>query len=461
MIQPTVAQRVLEAALASGGDFAEIFWEDTEINQVHMIDDKIDTATHKRRHGAGIRVLCGTNCVYVYTADTHERELLRVARAAAAAVAAGTPAVVLPFAAKQYETVPRIPPERVDNPYRIGLLRRGYRAAREASADISQVSAAIADVDRRIQVCNSEGVFASDRSTRVRLVISAVASRAGEAQTGTQGPGAGVGYEAFERIDIEQAGKRAAEQALTMLSAPECPAGRFPVVIGGGFGGVIFHEACGHSLEATSVSKGNSEFCGKLGQVIAAPCVTAVDDGTIPGEWGSVHIDDEGTPTQKNVLIENGVLKGYMIDRLGSRRMGMPVTGSSRRESYGYAPTSRMTNTYIAAGQDDDEEMLRTMGEGLYARSMGGGSVNPLTGEFNFSVDEGYWVRDGRILTPVRGATLIGKGSQVLTRIDRVGREVSLGQGMCGSVSGNVAVNVGQPQIRVSELTVGGKGEAL
>lgn len=229
-----------------------------------------------------------------------------------------------------------------------------------------------------------------------------------------------------------------------------------PVAIDGGFGGVIFHEACGHSLEATSVAYGMSEFAGKLGQQIAAPCVTAVDDGTIPGEWGSIHMDDEGTPTTKLVLIQNGILINYMIDKLGGRRMGMPVTGSSRRQGYTYAPTSRMRNTYIAAGNDDRDEIIATMGDGLYAKKMGGGSVNPATGEFNFAVSEGYLVKDGKIAHPVRGASLIGRGGEVLMKIDRVSREMTMGQGMCGSISGSVPTNVGQPMIRVSSLTVGG-----
>jgi TldD protein len=230
-----------------------------------------------------------------------------------------------------------------------------------------------------------------------------------------------------------------------------------PVVLNGGFGGVIFHEACGHSLEATSVAKGNSVFAGKLGEKIASDVVTAIDDGTIPGEWGSINIDDEGFPGRKNILIENGILKGYMVDRLNGRRMGHEPTGNSRRQSYKYAPTSRMTNTYIASGRATLEEIIASLPNGLFARKMGGGSVNPVTGEFNFAVSEGYLIKNGKIDTPVRGATLIGKGSDVLLRIDMVGDTVELGQGVCGSASGGVPVNVGQPVIRVSEMTVGGR----
>ena len=230
-----------------------------------------------------------------------------------------------------------------------------------------------------------------------------------------------------------------------------------PVAIDNGFGGVIFHEACGHSLEASAVAYNQSQFTGMLGQQIANEKVTAIDDGTIPGAWGSINIDDEGHPAQKNVLIENGILKAYMIDKFNGRRMGMPSSGNSRRESYAYTPTSRMTNTYIAAGTDRNEDIIASMEYGLYAKEMGGGSVNPVTGEFNFAVNEGYLVRNGQICEPVRGASLVGKGSDILKDIDMVGSQLDLGQGMCGSSSGSVPVNVGQPMIRVSHITVGGR----
>ncbi len=230
-----------------------------------------------------------------------------------------------------------------------------------------------------------------------------------------------------------------------------------PVAIDNGFGGVIFHEACGHSLEASAVAYGRSQFAGKLGQKIANEKVTAIDDGTIPNAWGSINIDDEGTPAQKNVLIENGILKSYMIDKFNGRRMGMASTGNARRQSYSYTPTSRMTNTYIAPGTDRNEDIIASMEYGLYAKDMGGGSVNPLTGEFNFSVREGYLVRNGEICEPVRGASLVGKGSDVIMNIDMVGSDLDMGQGMCGSSSGSVPTNVGQPLIRVSSITVGGR----
>ena len=312
-------------------------------------------------------------------------------------------------------------------------------------------------MDHQILIANSEGVYAQDRQIRTRIAISAVAEKDGQTQTGSCSPGRRMGLEMFRTIDPREVGRQAARQAVVMTGAGYCPAGAMPVAIDNGFGGVIFHEACGHSLEASSVAYGQSQFCGKLGQKIANEKVTAIDDGTIPNAWGSINIDDEGTPARKNVLIEKGILKSYMIDKFNGRRMGMESTGNARRESFAYTTTSRMTNTYIAPGQDSNEDIIASMEYGLYAKQMGGGSVNPVTGEFNFAVTEGYMVRNGKICEPVRGASLVGKGSEVIMNIDMVGKDLEMGQGMCGSSSGSVPTNVGQPLIRVSSITVGGR----
>ena len=265
-----------------------------------------------------------------------------------------------------------------------------------------------------------------------------------------------MGLEYYETVTPEQLGKEAARVALVNLEAKDCPSGKMPVVIDNGFGGVIFHEACGHALEATSVAKNRSAFCGKLGQQIASTCVSAVDDGTIPNAWGSQNIDDEGNFQKRRLLIENGILKTYMIDTLNGRRMGMDSTSSSRRESYQFEPTSRMSNTFILPGDAEFEELFEGVEKGLYARKMGGGSVNPQTGEFNFAVLEGYMIENGKITYPVKGAALIGNGRDILWNIDKVGKELRTGQGMCGSMSGSIPTDVGQPPIRVTSITVGG-----
>ena len=461
MLNHAAAQEVLNVALSTGGDFAEIFLEDRRDNVLVLQDNRMETITSGRIHGAGIRVYVGLNAIYTYTNDTDREGLLRCARQAASAVKEQKSIVFAkPFVVPERVNIHpvRMSPSQTAARKKAEILRAANAAAREFSPEISQAICTYKDSEQDVLICNSEGLFTTDKRTYTRLYCQVVASSGTENQTATAGPGAMMGYELFtDRVNPATEARKAAETAVRMLHAPQCPSGVMPVVIDNGFGGVIFHEACGHSLEATSVAFGMSEFSGKLGQQIAAPCVTAIDDGTMPNEWGSENVDDEGTPTNKLVLIENGILKNYMIDRLNGKRMGMAPTGSARRQSYAFAPTSRMRNTYIAPGMDDDDEMTATMGDGLYAAKMGGGSVNPATGEFNFAVQEGYLVKDGRITTPVRGASLIGKGADILMKIDRVGKNMRMDQGMCGSMSGSVPTNVGQPMIRVSSITVGGR----
>ena len=459
MLDQKIAQEVIDCALSTGGDFAEIFYEDRLNNGVMMRSGKVESINSGRLHGAGVRVYLGLRGVYVYTNDTTREGLLACARRAASALHADSRVTAQPLRATEYVNCHPIAilPSQVKTARKIEKMRAAQGVLSQYD-EVVQGMIRYTDSEQRVWIANSDGLYTSDTRVYTRMSISAIASNGTENQTGTSNPGALQGFEIFDsRIDPEAAAHKAAKQAITMLHAPVCPAGIMPVVIDNGFGGVIFHEACGHSLEATSVAVGASEFAGKLGQKIAADCVTAIDDGTMPNEWGSENIDDEGTPTTRLVLIENGVLKNYMIDRLNGRRMQMQPTGSARRKDYSFAPTSRMRNTYIAAGNDDNDEIIATMGDGLYAKSMGGGSVNPATGEFNFAVSEGYLVKGGKIVHPVRGASLIGRGSEILTKIDRVGKDMQMAQGMCGSLSGSVPTNVGQPMIRVSSITVGGR----
>ena len=459
MLDQRVAQEVIDCALSTGGDFAEIFYEDRLNNSVMMRSGKVESINSGRLHGAGVRIYLGLRGVYVYTNDTTREGLLACARRAASALHADSRITAKALRANEYVNCHPVAilPSQVKTAKKIEKMRAAQNVLSQYD-EIVQGMIRYNDSEQRVWIANSEGLYTNDTRVYTRMYISAIASNGTENQTGGEGPGALQGFEVFDqRIDPEAAALKAAKQAITMLHAPVCPAGIMPVVIDNGFGGVIFHEACGHSLEATSVAVCASEFAGKLGQKIAADCVTAIDDGTIPNEWGSENIDDEGTPTTHLVLIENGILKNYMIDRLNGRRMQMKPTGSARRQDYSFAPTSRMRNTYIAAGNDDNDEIIATMGDGLYAKSMGGGSVNPATGEFNFAVSEGYLVKGGKIVHPVRGASLIGRGSEILTKIDRVGKDMQMAQGMCGSLSGSVPTNVGQPMIRVSSITVGGR----
>lgn len=459
MLSKSLIKDVLGRALSSGGDFAEIFVENRISNSLNMIDGKMERIVSGRDFGIGIRIFKGFRSIYVYTNDSSRNALLECAEKAASALGQITGDLSVNLTERINPNIHPIiyVPSTVENSRKIKVIKTAYDAAKNYSEEIAQVLVNYIDWDQKVLIANSEGLLTEDRRVRTRLSIRSVASNGLENQTGTEGPGAAKGFELFETVDPEYYGKEASRSAVTMLHARNCPAGRMTVAIENGFGGVIFHEACGHSLEATAVAKGNSVFAGKLGQQIASHKVTAIDDGTEPGQWGSLNIDDEGNPTRKNVLIENGILKGYMIDKLNGRRMGMASTGSGRRQSYRYAPTSRMTNTYIAPGEDSNEDIIASISEGLYAKKMGGGSVNTVTGEFNFAVAEGYLVKNGVIQEPVRGASLIGKGADVLMKIDMVGKNLACGQGMCGSVSGSIPTNVGQPLIRVSEITVGGR----
>lgn len=459
MLSREVAQRVLGRCLITGGDFAEIFEENTIDNTIGILNGKVESSVGGRSYGIGIRIFKGLKSVYAYTNNNSLSSLLDVAYKAALALgqASKEKNIVLDCTTiKSIHPIIHIP-SSIDINKKIGIMKIAYNAAKNYNSEISQVGVNYVDKEQNILIANTEGLYVEDKRVRTRLAINSVASFNGENQTGFEGPGRHMGFEMFNYIDPEYYGREASRVACTMLHAKNCPAGKMTVAIDNGFGGVIFHEACGHSLEATAVAKGNSVFTGKLGEQIASSKVTAIDDGTIPNAWGSLNIDDEGNKTQKNVLIENGILKSYMIDKLNGRRMGMAATGSGRRQSYKFAPTSRMTNTYIANGEESPEEIIKSISDGLYAKKMGGGSVNPVTGEFNFAVSEGYIVKNGQIQEPVRGASLIGKGSEILMNIDMVGNNMTQGQGMCGSSSGSIPTNVGQPMIRVSEITVGGR----
>ena len=459
MIARDVCARVLQKAVSTGADYAEIFAENTVNHGINMIAGKVDSIRDTVIAGAAVRVYKGLRSVMASTVDTSEAGLIACAEKAAEALGQGTAAMDIVLKERIFGDIHpvKIVPASCTNKEKIAVLKDGYFAAKSHDDCIVQVSGSLADVDHKILIANTEGVYAQDRQIRTRIAISAVADKGMGTQTGSCSPGRRMGLEMFDMIDPKAVGVAAAKQAVTMAGAGYCPAGVMPVAIENGFGGVIFHEACGHGLEASSVAYGQSVFAGKLGQKIANEKVTAIDDGTIPNAWGSINIDDEGTPAQKNVLIEKGILKSYMIDKFNGRRMGMASTGSSRRQSYSYTPTSRMTNTYIAEGDDDNDAIIASMEYGLYAKEMGGGSVNPVTGEFNFAVNEGYMVRNGVICEPVRGASLVGKGSDVIMNIDMVGKNLDMGQGMCGSSSGSVPTNVGQPMIRVSSITVGGR----
>ena len=459
MVSRILLQNVLQKTLSTGADFAEIFVEHTRHNSIRMIDGKVDEISDSTISGVGIRAFKELKCVSASTTDLSREGLMKCAGQVADIIDTANAVINVNLIQRINTNIHpvKIVPDTVQKNVKIDILKEGYFTAKNYHESISQVTGTIADSDHSILIANSDGLFTEDRNIRTRIAISAIASKDGENQSGFFGPGRLMGLEMFEFIDPKEVGEEAARSAIVNLNAGYCPAGKMTVAIENGFGGVIFHEACGHSLEATSVATNTSQLAGKLGQKIANEKVTAVDDGTIPNAWGSINIDDEGTPARRNVLIENGILKSYMIDKFNGRRMGMESTGNSRRQSYTYMPTSRMTNTFIENGNDKNDDIIASIEYGLYAKKMGGGSVNPITGAFNFSVGEGYIVRNGKICEAVRGASLIGTGSEILQNIDMVGQNLETGQGVCGSSSGSIPTDVGQPLIRVTDITVGGR----
>ncbi len=463
MIKQSIIENVLEAALSTGGDFSEVFIEDKYNNRLELQSGKIEKSNSGRDFGIGIRIFSGLQSVYTYTNDFTEEGLIKAAIKAAQAIKGGASGIIHPLKQDLITPIHTIGqmPRSVSHARKVDVMRKTDSIAREYNSLIRQVGVGYSDMEQHVLIANSEGKFVEDTRVYSRLTIQSTASDGNEMQTGFYGPGAHAGFEFTEALDLNHYAGEASRIAVTMLGADECPSGKFPVIIDNEFGGVIFHEACGHGLEATSVAKNNSVFANKIGEKVAPDIVTYIDDGTLPNEWGSLNIDDEGEKTRKNVLIENGILKGYLVDKFNARRMNATPTGSSRRQSYRFNPTSRMTNTYIAPGSSKPEDIIADTEYGIYAKYMGGGQVNPSTADYNFAVMEAYIVKNGKIDRPVRGATLIGNGAKTLQLVDRVGNNLGHGAGMCGSISGSLPVNVGQPMIRVSEITVGGtKGEA-
>ena len=464
MISKKVAIEVLNAGLATGADFAEIFIEEKLSSNIMIDNGKVENSVASKSYGAGIRLLQKFRSVYGYTNDISRTGLLKLAQSLSNSFNGKQEIVVKNLKSKKFKCVTpiEVPFDQVDKAEIVAYLKKGVKAMQEYDKRIIRTSASIGFSHKNTTLYNSNEVVIKDEVERGRIAVHCVAAEGEKIETGYSAPGAASGFEFFKNnVDIEKLGKEAAAQAILMLGAKECPSGKMPVVIGNGFGGVLFHEACGHPLEASAVSKNLSVFAGKIGQQIASPLVTAIDDGTIINGWGSNNVDDEGNKTNRTVLIEKGILKNYLIDDFNGRRMNQKGNGACRRQSYKFEPTSRMSNTYIDKGESTPEEIIAATKLGLYAKSLGGGSVNPATGEFNFACSEAYIIRDGKVCEPVRGASLIGQGKDILMKIDMVGNDLERAQGMCGAASGSIPVDVGQPTLRISEITVGGNGGEL
>jgi TldD protein len=460
VLDSSTIQRVLGSALRTGGDFAEIFVEDRRSSSARLDDARVEELSSGRDRGAGIRVVVGETTGFAHTADLSEAGL-RAAAEAAAAAARGATGKDRTVGLSRVEA-PRpneiaVLPEDIEKAAKVALLTRADEAARSEGSAIKQVTARVADSRRRILVANSDGMLAEDDQVKTLFAVQCVAIGDTGMQTGYESIGRTIGWELFDKVDVEQHARKVARQALTKLGARPAPSGTMPVVIGSGSGGILFHEACGHGLEADAIAKGASVFKGRRGEQVASPLVTLVDDGTMGEEWGCYAIDDEGTPAQRNVLIEDGVLTDYMYDFLRSRKEGRERSGNGRRESYQHLPMVRMTNTYVLAGNDDPSAIVSSTERGVFVKALGGGQVNPATGDFVFGMTEAYLIENGEITDPLREGNLIGNGPQVLSLIDAVGNDFAMGPpGMCGKDGQGVPVGDGVPTLRVTALTVGG-----
>jgi TldD protein len=455
LIEQDVAERVLGRALAHGGEFAEVFAERSGGLTLAIDESRVESVQSGAAEGAGVRVLSGGTTYFAHVDGLDPDDLIRAADEAAAALRAER---IEPQPLRAVASGPfpiEQPPASVPAERKAGLLRELDERGRGAGAEITQFMASYAEVRREVTVANSEGLFAGDDRTRGRIGAQAVARRGDRVETGAETLGGHRGFELFDG-DPGEIAAAAARKALTLLDAGPAPAGSMPVVVGGGFGGVLFHEMTGHGLAADHIQKGASVYAGKLGETVAQPLLTAYDDGRMPWEWGSDAIDDEGTPTQQTMVIEDGRLSSFLYDKLTARRAGAASTGNGRRESFRHLPVPRMTNTYIASGEAEPEAIIAEVDRGFYAVSFAGGQVDPATGDFVFGVSEGYLIEGGKVTRPCRGATLIGNCLEALAAIDAVGNDFEMKTGVCGKAGQKVPVGTGQGHVRIQAMTVGG-----
>lgn len=481
MIDKTVMERVLARALRTGGEFAEVFVEDRRSSAVSLDDAKIEELSSGRDRGAGIRVVSGETTGFAHTAELSEAGLMAAAEAAASVAEAGGGGTrvislsgpgpgrptgqahagdELDGQAQASRPVRRVWPDEVAKAAKVELLKRADAQARSAGGAITQVMAGYGDSRRRILVANSDGLLVSDDQVRTRLSVTCVAEGDTGMQSGYESAAFTMGFELFDELDPEVVAAEAARRAISKLSARPAPGGVLPVVIKSGTGGILFHEACGHGLEADHIVKDSSVYVGRVGQLVASPSVTLVDDGTVSRQWGTADIDDEGRPSQRNVLIQDGILTDYMWDYLRARKEKRFSSGNGRRQSYEHLPMVRMTNTYLMAGAEDPDEIVAQTPYGVYVAQLGGGQVNTATGDFVFGMTEAYLIEDGHLTDPLRNANLIGNGPDVLSRIDAVGNDFGMCPGTCGKDGQSVPVGCGQPTLRIAGVTIGGTADA-
>ncbi len=447
----------LNVALETGADFAEIYYEKTKNTIFRLNDSKLDSIDTNDEEGLGIRVIKKDESYYTSTTNFDPENIEKTIRRLLKniPVEKGRKVVLNELVDKRRKA--QIPHASFPASAKKELLYKIDKIAREQAKEVVQVSTGIVESDKEFIIANSDSLLITGNSILTRIVATIFTEKNGTKAHEFVDYGKGLGYELLDEISIEDMIEKTTKTAVDKLAAKDFKGGELPVVIAPGFGAVIFHEACGHGLEATSVAPHLSVFSDDLGKKIASPKVTLIDDGTIEGAWGSSIIDDEGNPTQKNILIENGILKSYLVDHFNSKEMKQKINGCGRRQDYHYSTTSRMSNTYLAPGTDKVEDMIKSIKLGVYCERMSGGSVNPSTGDFNFAVDTARLIKDGKLKELLKGITLIGNSKEILKNVEMVSDDLKISAGYCGSKSGTIPVTIGQPTIKVSKIIVGGK----
>lgn len=460
MLAESDVRAVLAEALRTGGDWAEVYAEQRDSSNIHLEDRRVEELTSTRTLGAAVRVVHGFTTGFAYTNVLTRESLLAAARAAAAAVQQDAAVTVADLRSVDVPTRHGIAvdPRSVQKDAKVALVRRAEQAAWEQGNEVRQVSTSYGDVVQRVFIATSDGRLSDTTRTRTRLTTSVVATRGGVTQSGFDGPGASKGLEHYDELPPEEIGTRAAQQALRLLDAVPPPAAEMTVVLKAGGGGVLFHEACGHGLEADAIAKNTTVYARTRGDRIGSEIFTGVDDGSLENGWGSFDLDDESTPAQRTTLFEAGVQVGVMSDRISAARLGQSSSGNGRRQSYAHLPLPRMTNSLILPGASDPDAIVRDVRNGLYAEGLSGGQVNPATGDFVFGVTEAYLIENGELTRRVRGASLIGNGPRAISLIDAIGTDFELKQGVCGKDGQWVPVSFGTPTLRIARLTVGGTG---
>ncbi len=458
MLSKKVLTEVLKTILTNGGDFAEVFIEEKKTISISCEENKIEVVSSGTDSGAGIRLISKDKTFYASTSELTKESLLKTAKALSAGVSSKAPKIKInlkPTKANVNFKIKR-PPSEVKIEEKVRIVKEANKRARSIDKRIKQVMVGYGDSIRKITIANSNGTLAEDERIQLLFSVTVVVKENGILQTGTETKGGFIGWEVFDEFSPEEIATWAARRAILMLEAQKAPAGEMTVVLSSSAGGTMIHEAIGHGLEADIIQKGASKYCGKMGKRIASSLITVIDDSTLPNKRGSYKFDDEGNPSQKTVLVENGVLKKYLYDYLTAKKDKTKPTGNGRRQSYHYRPIPRMSNTYIASGKSDPEEIIKSTKKGLFVKKMGGGQVDSVNGDFVFEVEVGYLIEDGKITKPVRGATLIGNGPRILREIDMVGNDLGFEIGTCGKEGQGVPISDGQPTLRIPKIIVGG-----